>query len=779
AALSEALPETAGADTLLAVRSSATAEDKADASFAGQYATVLGVRGEVAISEAIVTCWRSFFSANALVERAGHGLLGEQEAMAVLIQPVVEAECAGVCFSADPVQERRDLIVVNATWGLGLGVVDGAVPADTFWVRRQDFNVEKQHVVEKTAQIALDLADGIRQIDVPAERCRAACLPEAWLERIAQFGLAAELQFGRPQDVEWAIAGEQVWILQSRPLTSLPSELARTPPFPVTWANEDEGRHLWRLTQYSQGKAPPLPLEHDYMAVRESVREETCKFLGADRNEMMKIWNGRAYVRPIPLDLTEADMRIRQTAQEDLKDRLQRQGLTSWDYWGPEVVKSAERLRAFDVETADGPALAEHLEKALAVLRRSASIHPRAWFKPRQPFFDAFAAVSGLSGQAAETAAYQLLDGEENTLTGLIDGLYTLAYAAREEAAVAALVAHPPTDVMDRLAALPEASPFLARLDEFLAVYGERIGEGYGSEMTVLTPTWREEPERLLHVVAAYLDPNREAPAAVRARARQKRDAQVETLCEACGDETAVAEFRRQLAYARKAMAVLEDHNHWIEQVSGGLLRQAIMAAAGWLVDRGELAMTDNVFWLTFDEIGARLRAETPDSLGETIAARQAQHAEWARLEPPPILGVPAADLPPRPPLQDEVCTEAAWKEGTLAGLGASPGQYEGRARVVARGVMLPNLALGDVLVAENAGPLWTPFFPILGALVLENGSLGQHAAATAREYGVPAVIGAKDATRLIADGDMVIVNGTTGMVEVLPATVKGRKRQP
>jgi rifampicin phosphotransferase len=755
-------------DITFAVRSSGHDEDSAQAAFAGQFTTLLNLATDEAVQAAIHTVYASRQNDQATVYRQDRQL-NENQAMTVLVQPLIVADCAGVCFSVDPVRQLRELIVVNAAWSLGAGVMDGTITADTAWVYRHDFSLEKQHIVPKPLQLFPEVSGGIGSAAVPTAQQRATCLPPTWLGRVAQFGLAAELLFGTPQEIEWAICGQQLWILQSRPITALPPELAVTPPFPVDWAGEAERRAWWTLSDYSRGSTPPLPLEHDYyMAVRESIREETCRFLGVERNQTTRIWHGRAYETAKPSGLTAADRRVRQAARQDLQQRLQSQGLTSWDHWGPEVVTALERLRAFDLAAAaaSGPALADHLEEVLAVLRRNSFLHPGLSFKPGPAYFQAFAALTGLSGEAAETAAYRLLDSEENMLTRLVDGLYEIARLARQNTAVGAPVAEPPPDVMARLTALPQAGLFLAQLARFLAEFGERIGDGYGSEMTVLTPTWREEPARLLRLAAVYLDPARAAPALLRARARAAREAQVEALCAAQPEATAVAEFRRQWAYARRSLTVLEDHNHWLEQVSGGLLRQAIMAAAHRLAHAGTLAAPEDIFWLTFAEILATLRAETADSLAETVVARRIQQAQWAEMTPPPILGVPPTHLPSRPPLVDEVVDEEAEQEnGRLRGVGASPGQVTGRAWVVTDGSAMPALAPGDVLVAANAGPLWTPLFPILGGLVLESGSLGQHAAVTAREYGVPAVIGCRRATQHIPDGAIVQVDGQAGVV--------------
>jgi hypothetical protein len=371
-----------------------------------------------------------------------------------------------------------------------------------------------------------------------------------------------------------------------------------------------------------------LPLEQDHLARFESTWEESCRLLGVERKVQFKYCHGRAYFRRIPIDWTEAERRIRHVAMEDLRERLHQEERTTWDHWGPEIVKATERLRAFDDTTATGPALAEHVEEALAVGRRHFMLHPICSFGPRQAFFDAFAAMTGMSGPEAEEAAYRLLDGGETPLSQLVDGLYDLASVARQNVEVAALITGPPPDVWTRLKALPQGSHFLERLDIFLGIYGERTGNGYGSEASLRTHTWREKPEKLLPLIARHLDPDIKPPAIARKQARQALQAQIEALCAACEDENAVVEFRRQWAYACKSYAVLEIHNHYIDQMALGQLRHAVMAAARWLVTQGVLAAPDDVLWLRFDEILSGLRVDIPVSLAETIAPRQAQMAE-------------------------------------------------------------------------------------------------------------------------------------------------------
>jgi rifampicin phosphotransferase len=741
----------------VAVRSSATAEDQTDASYAGQYATILGVRGIDAVQEAIINCWRSFYEPQALVARAAHNSLGKEEAMAVIIQAMVDAECSGVCFSIDPVQQRRDLSVINAAWGLGLGVVDGQVVTDTMWLRRPSLEIDRREIPEKHAQIILAPDGGVQTTDILDERRKASCLPEAWARRIAQFGLAAEALSGKPQDVEWVIANQQLWILQSRPITALSPELAQTPRFPIKQKIE----HFWSLMdEYGIDRGPLLPLEQDAILVAESIREEACRFMGVDRNQETHFFNGRAYNRPLPMNSSDGDRRIRGQAIKDLNDRLHEQRLTAWDYWGPEIIRTTERLRAFDPTSADGKALAEHLENAMAARRRHAMLHPICSFNPHPAYFQALEKITGQSDNKA--LGYRLLEGEETPLTQLVDRLYELAQSAAPS--VQALIRNPPDDFLDQLKAMPEAEIFLKHLEDILLIYGERTGDGWGSEVTILNPTWREQPQEIFRLLVFYFNAQIESPASVRMQNQRERETLVESLCRDCEDHTVVAEFRRELAHARKVAAVLEIHNHYIDQMATGQLRQAVMMAAQWLVKQGVLSQVDGIFWLYFDEILAALRS--PISYSHEIVDRQAQHRKWQKMEAPPFLGIPNGTLPERPPWQDDTTPANKTRDGFISGQGASPGQKQGRARIMTDNI--DQLAPGDILVAKNVGPRWTPIFPILGGLVLDHGALGQHAAAIAREYNIPAVIGTRFATQCIPEGVQISVDGTNGAVEIL-----------
>src|SRR5260221_9453927 len=211
------------------------------------------------------------------------------------------------------------------------------------------------------------------------------------------------------------------------------------------------------MNEYGSADGPLLPLEQDAIVVVESMRDETCRFMGADRNQEVQFFNGRPYKRPLPINLSDGDKRIRRQALADLVDRLHTQCLTTWDYWGPEIVKTTERLGAFDFSTKDGHALATHLEDALAARRRHFMLHPLCSFNPHPAYFQALEKVLGHPD--VQMIGYHLLEGQVTPLTQLVDELFNLAQCAGP--VVRALIRNPSNDTLDQLAATPGSELFL------------------------------------------------------------------------------------------------------------------------------------------------------------------------------------------------------------------------------------------------------------------------------------------------------------------------------
>ena len=638
-------------------------------------------------------------------------------------------------------------------------------------------SVEETHIREKKEKISIAPGGDMLREPVEKEQQRAACLPPEWLERIVQTALAAEALFGCPQDVEWAVAGRTVWVLQSRPVGSLGPAQTASCGSAVTWETPQDRQHFWRVDD-STGKGYDLllPLELSEATSLADVNQDTVRLLGAEgHSQRIMVFRARVYYTPIPSGLSEGDIRIRQAAYDDLVIRLKEQDQTPWEHFGPEVIRATQRLADFQVEGAGGPELAAHLDDALAARRRHSMLHPMISFKPPRSYFQAFEELSGQSGPGSEAAAYRLVDVSGTITSRIADELYALALTARSHPSLTALVSAAMPNTWEELAKLEEAGApavFREQLKGFLERYGARNGAGWGSEANITNPTWREQPELVLRMAAPYLDGSLPAPSETRKEARQACE---EAVTDLCRDRSPflVSRFRSELDYACRRAVGLEEHNHYIDQLSRGQLRHAVLAAADWLVSEGRIASQADVFWLNFEEIQAALKAKDEGDglivrLDERIKTRQKDYAQWRRLPLLPVLGRPDPCLPDRPPYQDDVSAAAEPEPFLVSGLGASSGTVQGKARVLNHADQLDTLQPGDILVTKNVGPRWTLFFPILGGLVLDEGSLGQHAAVNAREYHLPAVISTQNATRRIRDGDWIIIDGVNGTVQIL-----------
>ena len=271
------------------------------------------------------------------------------------------------------------------------------------------------------------------------------------------------------------------------------------------------------------------------------------------------------------------------------------------------------------------------------------------------------------------------------------------------------------------------------------------------------TPTWHDERRLPLAVVRQYVFQDLEELREREERTgRERAELEASVLAKLGGGGRRRQEFLRELDWARRFAAVMEDHNFYIEQLTSAVVRRGVMEIGRRMAAAGAIGSVDDLFHLTGEELASFLRGDSQDLRGE-VEARQAQWNLRCRMTPPPLLGASQgeATTPVTPDLG----------EGVIRGTPASAGTGRGRARIVRGTELVPMVEPGEVLVAVNAGPLWTPVFPVLGGLVLDAGVIFQHAASIAREYGVPAVIETKAATRWIREGQMVTVDGTQGLV--------------
>ncbi|MGP4031001.1 PEP/pyruvate-binding domain-containing protein [Pseudarthrobacter sp. 1C304] len=799
-----------GPDTPVAVRSSATAEDLPFASFAGQQDTFLNVAGADDVVEAVRRCWASLWTDRAVSYRATHGIAPSAVALAVVVQRMVDAAVAGVLFTANPVTGRRHEAVIDASPGLGEAVVSGAVNPDRFVVDSATGKVTERRIGSKGVAVRPRPGGGTEQVSVPGAG-PGPCLDDAQLAELELLGRRAELHFGAPQDLEWAIDGRgTLWLTQSRPITTLyplPSR-RRVPDGPrayfcfslaqgLTRPLTPMGLACFRLIASSVARAAhfDVPVPRD----GPPPYAEAGQRIFFDLTPVVRSSVGRAVV-PRVFDVMEArsaavlrrlfeDPRLSVTvrspwpvlrhvapvaARARVPETLLR-GLVRPEAALRRVEKFGERFRAaLAVPAGSTPVQRlDHVERILA--KELFAVVPSIIPLPALGFA-LLAGAGKLLGSGAGPGSLQtVLRGLPHNVTTEMDlALWQLASAIRADDAAAALFdgsavdgagpdgEGPDDGVLAELAGRYRARKLPAVAQSGLAGFLGRYGHRAVAEIDVGMPRWSDDPSHILGVLANYLrleDPG-QAPDGLFTKAAKEAEAQVERLAGAAGERSRLraALVRAALKRTRLFAGLRELPKYHIVEALAAVRGQLLVVGTA-LAAAGSISAPDDVFFLDLAEAREGL---TGTPLQHLVAQRRGDYAqELGRRHIPRVL------------LSDGTEPEAvhAARPGTgpatpglLTGAPASAGTATAPARVILepRGARLEP---GEILVAPSTDPGWTPLFLTAGGLVMEMGGPNSHGAVVAREYGIPAVVGVPDATTLISTGQRITVDGAAGTV--------------
>ncbi len=750
-----------GGSAAVSVRSSATAEDLADASFAGQYDTFLNVVGEDAVLEAVVGVWASMYSAHAVAYRLRLGMDSNEGSMAVVVQIQLAPDAAGVMFTRDPISGRDDRYLVNAALGLGEGVVSGEAPTDSFELDATTHAIVGQTIARKDAMLSPG-ASGTERAEPPREKWDLPAMTQAQLTKLGAYGTQLVESNGSPQDVEFAVVGEDVHILQSRPITT-----GGGAQFEIEWADPEDEQRLWTLREGPLFKLDEDSHDFRYKWLKHCFQETAVPL---SHHHIYTTINGYFYMRPS--EATESEIQEIQSRYRDRERQYRAEGTSTYRAEiEPRTLQLLAELEEFSPRRATLPQLADHLEAAMEANGEvMGHLH---WARPmmeggRVEWSDEFERLTGEPGAASA----DFLKGLPNFTTRLIRRLRGMARLAQENASLGAAVSAGDYETLKspQIRSSPEGRRFLGRLRRLFRDYGHRSGYGYGADTNFATPTWNIEPGRLLEVIAAYAEQDLDRLDALdRASRSNRRTATLRIRRRLASEPERLAEFDSALADAQEQAILMEDHNHIMEQGVTGAFREAIHHMGAGLVEAGHVAEPDDVIHLSLAEIRSIADGDADLNARELVAERKAERAARMEMRPPQTIG---SGPPPSDNLNAayEPPGETGLRGTVLKGVGISPGRATGRAVVVMGGDKPPAVAKGDILIAPNAGPAWTPVFPMLGGLVLDAGGTFQHAAVIAREYGIPGVIMTQDATTVVLDGQIVAVDGTAGEVDLAPA---------
>ena len=726
----------------VAVRSSAEGEDGAEASFAGQFDTVLDVEGGDALRVAIDRCVRSAASDRVMSYRDGQADAADVT-MHVVVQRMVEARAAGVVFTADPVSGRRDLLVVDAVAGLGEALVSGEATPD-HWEVDVDGTIVHREVVGETEV----LSDA--EVTAMADQARRAAARE-----------------GQPLDLEWALDRDgQLWWLQARPITTLPvdlDELATPLPRPddvLTISNIGEMMPgaVCPLTQSFTGWGIDYGLQHMQVSVgaRDRIQRDVWQVTAASFGHLFLNLTGNLVMSAgiLGSDAKQTAQAICGRVVPELRDlppmptwrRVVNTGrLLRYSLAAPRAVVAFERQ--LDRFTLQAP------PTAAATWRE---IRGKAWF------YDHAMAVhiqsSALSG-FCNAIVENMVSARRNDSTTAEQ-----AEAARLIAGVTDVVSAVMLDDLDRLlddvarapdvddgfldGSAPDALAWLRSSPDFgprFAAFLDQHGHRGLRELCVRDPSWGDDPTPLVQSMQASVRARRHAGGT-----REQGHAEI--------DWSALGRGLRWILPRAHAAIRRREHTKDLLVDVAHRFQVAFRHLGDRLVAEGALPDADLVCFFTMDELDGFVAAPTPAAAEHAQARREALSFQERLAFPEVSVGRPRPLPPP---------TLAPSDDG-LQGRPASRGVAEGLVRVATTLDEAALLEPGEILVTPITDIGWSPYFSLIGGLVTDLGSSVSHGAVVAREYGLPCVVNARQATRVLSTGDRVRLDGDTGTVTIL-----------
>ncbi|MEL7654319.1 MAG: phosphoenolpyruvate synthase [Bacillota bacterium] len=767
-----------GEEDAYAVRSSATAEDLATASFAGQQDTYLNVVGKEAILKHISKCWASLFTDRAVTYRIQNGFDHSKVYLSVVIQKMVFPEAAGIMFTADPVTSNRKVLSIDASFGLGEALVSGLVNADNYKVRG-GIILDKRISTKKLAINALK-EGGTQEKKIEAERQNRQTLTDEQILQLERMGRTIEDYFDRPQDIEWCLYNNNFFIVQSRPITTL---------YPVPDVRDGKN-HVYMSFSHQQMMTDAMkPLGSSFFQ------------LSTDDFPLIQI-GGRLYF-DIAHDLASPTGQKIVLMAVDKMDPLMHTALRSlikrkafmkslsrgkkalsmgsgYFSWGlvAQFMKISRDNDASVVQTLifQNKALIGDLQHRIAKLSGeelfAAVIEElrrlkEAAYDPRNMgvIYAGTLALNWINKNmekwlGEKGAADSLVKSVANDITSEMGlDLLDVADVVRQYPAVMEYFQHAKDETFFAdLAGLEGGDAVSQAIRAYLEKYGMRCT----GEIDITRPRFNEQPTALITMILSNiknLEPNAHNALFERGllEARQKEQALLNRLEQLPGGKQKAKTAKKKISVLHNFIGYKE-YPKYLMMEHFWIVKQALLKEAARLVQKGVILEKADIYYLSFDEFREAVRTNRVDY--GAITKRKEEYEVYEKLTPPRVMTSEGEVI------SGEYDTSNIPK-GALAGIPVSSGTIEGRARVILR-MEDADMVEGDILVTAFTDPSWTPVFVSIKGLVTEVGGMMTHGAVIAREYGLPAVVGVENATRLIKDGQQIRINGAEGYVEIV-----------
>jgi pyruvate,water dikinase len=769
----------AGPDALWAVRSSAVSEDLEEASFAGQLDSYLNVAA-ADVPLMVKRCWASYWNERAMAYRDDAGINHLEHGIAVVIQRMVDARSSGILFTVDPVRGRGDRVLVESSWGLGEAIASGLVTPDRFECDRRSGDVVSRTINEKTKQVLLRPGGSVVS-EVLGEDRRVPSVSDAELRLLVDIGVRVEDHFGRPQDIEWAIEGDRVSVLQSRPITTAHREegaLWTRAYGDEYWADvtsplffsllgsyltdivNHEGARVMGYRDLTEGDLIRVHKGHVYFssAVLEEVFIYNPRFSRTKEllnyfpeTDQARIANARTRV----LGRLWAEVRIALLDPDGMIIRTDR----AYREWAQKFLRQMERFDALDLQGLSDAQLVEEfraMEKAYLkhyrLIRYGMVTHSigtnlilKRW-------------LADWLGDRSGALYAKLVSGlEDNKTIKTNIALAKLAGSARgDERVLRALKTLSSREFLARLAGDGDLKGFASEFRAFIDEYGHR-----SHTREIFFPRWKDDPSLVVDVVKSLADSSSLDLEELERRKRAERlAAEREILAKASKMKWGLAKriaLKTVMGYAQTYLTFRENQRFYLDHQ---ILRQRRLFLEFGRRFHAKDALRDptDVFFLSKEEVfDVACGGDASAGAGE-VARRRKEFETYRDVLPPKFLRG-----------DHEFDDTIAVQDGAVrvTGTSASPGIVTGTVRVVSSIEQVSELREGEILVTSNTDPGWTAVFSKLGGLVTETGGILSHGAVVSREYGIPAVTAVMGATRIFRTGQRITLDGNEGTILV------------
>jgi pyruvate,water dikinase len=731
---------------LVAVRSSATAEDLPSASFAGQHETFLGVSGKEDMFKHVKKCWASLWSSQAISYRVSMGFDHLKVDLAVVVQAMIASQAAGVMFTANPVNGDKNEILISAAYGLGESVVSGLVTPDTF-VLTKDGSIKEKALGSKKLSIKL-MKKGTITENVPEEKQKSYCLSNNELMQLTKLANLVEKHYGSPQDTEWALSQGKIYLLQARPITTDISDNEDLnilgPNDKIIYQGKKSPSGLQSVMEHCS--EPPTPLDfayinYSYQAVNALFHDIGFK-LPKDENRPVERENGCVALSyhdssPSPAILWKLPKYLIKYASKESKDL--------WQPVSEEMTAWIEGIDKESKNTNDPVKYVKLMEQAMEGFSKL--------------FYKRFASTL-IPGSISVLKFEHLIKktvGKENAAEFNESLMRSLPFRTALQ-----------NDAMIKVAQAAavygkDSKVFKEEFDKFIEEYGDRPSVSMGP--IIGSPTWRENPESVHKLIDALLC-DTDLLNSEKSFKKQKEDYETaKQQIKEMMNPSKYRKFLRALEKARNAVITREESLFYLEKLVACLRRLALKFGK-LLVEKSLINETEDVFFIFLEEMGSV--AEGRLDIKEKIEKRKKAFSKVYAAHEKGIHWMISTGSIPKFETKNKNKENLTNDPNLIKGSPASRGVYEGPVCIVRNPSEFNKLKKGDILVSPYTAPVWTPLFKVASAAVTEIGSAGSHAAIVSREYGIPCVVAIDNITNILKDGQKIRVDGTKGIITLL-----------